>query len=428
MTVTAVMAVRLVIHRGAPVADGWESVGVAVVVTFGIALLVAVLFSALSERSPLSTSLIFLVAGLVGGPLVLDVDQIPADKVQIIASATLFAVLFADGQRAPLGVLRTRWREPTRALLIAMPLTFFLIAALAHLVVGLSWTSSLLLGAVLAPTDPVFAAALVGRDDVPTRLRSLLNIESGLNDGLALPVVLILIGTLGGTPPGESTTLVPLLLEVGLGLVLGVAVPLAGMALVRLPGVGIEPRLAPLGPLAAAVLLYAACEATSANPYLAAFAAGITLATVNPQAAETSAYSGELISELAKNFALLAFGALVTREILGSVGAMGWVLAALVLLLGRPLPMLLSLLGSRLAVGQRVAAAWFGPKGFASVVYALIVLESEIPDGDREFALIVATVILSIALHSTTDVPVARLLGQEVDRPDRVRDEPAPQP
>lgn len=396
----------------------------AVVVTFGIALLVAVLLSALSERSPLSTSLIFLVAGLVGGPLVLDVDQIPADVVQVIASATLFAVLFADGQRAPLRVLRARWREPARALLVAMPLTFVLITVMAHLLVGLSWTSSALLGAVLAPTDPVFAAALVGRDDVPTRLRSLLNIESGLNDGLALPVVLILVGTLGGMPEGESTVLVPLLGEIGLGLVLGVVVPLAGVALLRLPGVGIEPRLAPLGPLAAAVLLYAACEATGANLYLAAFAAGITLATVGPKAAETFAYTGELISELAKNFALLAFGALVTREILGSVGFAGWVLAALVLLLGRPLPMLLSLLGSRLAPRQRLAAAWFGPKGFASVVYALIVLESDIPDGDREFALIVATVIVSIALHSTTDVPVARLIGQAVDQPDVPTDEP----
>lgn len=93
----------------------------------------------------------------------------------------------------------------------------------------------MLLGAVLAPTDPVFAAALVGRDDVPARPRSLLNIESGLNDGLALPVVLVLIGILGGRPDGESTELGPLLLEVLIGLLLGIGFPLIGAALLRLP-------------------------------------------------------------------------------------------------------------------------------------------------------------------------------------------------
>lgn len=398
----------------------------ALVVTFGVALLIAVLFSALSARSPLSTSLIFLIAGLVAGPLVLGVNRLDAETVREVASVTLFAVLFADGQRAPWRVLRRRWREPTRALLLAMPLTFVLVGALAHFLIGLDWISSLLIGAVLAPTDPVFAAALVGRDDVPSRLRSLLNIESGLNDGLALPVVLLLIGTLGGRPSGESTELGPLLGEILLGLVLGVVLPLAANALLRVPLLGVEPGLAPLGPLAVAVLLFAACAATGANLYLAAFAAGITLATVSPQGSDAFARAGELISELAKNFALLAFGTLVTLSVLGQVGAMGWVLAALTLLIGRPLPVMVALIGSRLDQRQRMAASWFGPKGFASVVYGLIVLESGIPGADTLFALIVATVAVSIALHSTTDVPVAVMLGQypddaEPDPPDGAR-------
>ncbi len=387
----------------------------ALLVTFGLALLVAVLFSALAARSPLSTSLVFLVAGLVAGPLGLGVNRLDATTVREIASVTLFAVLFADGQRAPLSVLRSRWREPTRALLIAMPLTFGLVGLLAHFLVGLDWIPSLLLGAVLAPTDPVFAAALVGRDDVPARLRSLLNIESGLNDGLALPVVLVILGTLGGRPVGESTELGPLLLEVLLGLVLGIALPLAGAALLRLPVIGIEPRLGPLGPLAVAVLLFAACHATHANLYLAAFAAGITLSTVSPRGSDAFAHVGELTGELAKSFALLAFGTLVTAALLGQVGVAGWALAALALAVGRPVPVMIALLGGRLGLHQRLAAAWFGPKGFASVVYGLIVLESGIPDAEHVFALIVATVTVSITLHSATDVAVAGALGQSPD-------------
>lgn len=390
---------------------------VALLVTFGVALLVAVLSSALSARSPLSTSLVFLVAGLVAGPLVLNVDRLDASAVREIASVTLFAVLFADGQRAPLSILRRRWREPTRALLIAMPLTFVVVAVLAHGLVGLGWGPSLVFGAVLAPTDPVFAAALVGRDDIPTRLRSLLNIESGLNDGLALPVVLVLVGTFGGRPAGESTEILALLGEIALGLALGVALPLAAAALLRLPLLGVEARLAPLGPLAVAVLLFAACEATGANPYLAAFSAGITLATVSPRGSDAFAEVGELVGELAKSFALLAFGTVVTGALLEQVGVTGWILAGLTLLVGRPVPVLMSLLGSDLDPPQRRAAAWFGPKGFASVVYGLIVLESGIPDAEMVFALIVATVAVSIALHSTTDVPVANLLGAHPDTP-----------
>lgn len=191
--------------------------------------------------------------------------------------------------------------------------------------------------------------------------------------------------------------------------------PLAATALLRVPLWGVEPGLAPLGPFAVAVLLFVACEATGANLYLAAFAAGITLATVSPQGSDAFARAGELISELAKNFALLAFGTLITSSVLGQVGVLGWVLAALTLLIGRPLPVMVALIGSRLDQRQRMAASWFGPKGFASVVYGLIVLESGIADADVLFALIVATVAVSIALHSTTDVPVAVMLGQYPD-------------
>lgn len=382
----------------------------ALVVTFGLALLAAVLVSALAARSPLSTSLVFLVVGLVAGPLAFGFDRLDSSTVREIASVTLFAVLFADGQRAPLCTLRHRWRGPTRALLIGMPLTFGVVAVLAHLLVGLDWTTAMLLGAVLAPTDPVFASALVGRDDVPSRLRSLLNIESGLNDGLVLPVVLVLIGTLGGRPSGESTKLLVLLGEIGLGLLLGIGLPLVVAGLLRLPGLGIAPQHAPLGPLAVAVLLFVACEATGANLYLAAFSAGITVATLSPTASERFAEFGELLGELAKNFAILAFGTVVSATLLGEIGMPGWVLAVLALILARPLPIMVSLLGSSLARGQRLAAAWFGPKGFASVVYALYVLDSHIPRAEQVFALAVAAIGLSIMLHSTTDVPVARAL------------------
>lgn len=396
----------------------------ALVVTFGAALLVSVLLSALSARSPLSMSLVFLIAGLVAGPLGFGFDHLDPSVVRTIASVTLFAVLFADGQSAPLSVLRHAWREPSRALLIGMPLTFGAIAGLAHLLVGLDWTTAMLLGAVLAPTDPVFASALVGREDIPSGLRNLLNVESGCNDGLALPVVLVLISVLGGGVSGESTDVLVVVGEIGLGLAFGVGIPLAVAGLLRLPLLGVSERSVPLGPLAVAVLLFVACEFTGANLYLAAFTAGITVASVSPTASERFAEFGELVGELAKNFAILAFGTLLTAGTLAQISVGGWVLAALALLFARPVPVVLSLIGSTMGRRQRFTAAWFGPKGFASVVYALYVLESGIDDSGQVFALAVATIALSIALHSTTDVPVAQVLHAHGDTDTGRREEP----
>lgn len=123
--------------------------------------------------------------------------------MSVLAELALFSVLFTDGMRVGWRDLRSAWREPGRALLLGLPLTVLVTAVLAHVVAGLPWLHAFLVGAVLAPTDPVFAAAIVGREEVPRRLRHLLNVESGVNDGLVLPVVLVLLAAAGETrPPG----------------------------------------------------------------------------------------------------------------------------------------------------------------------------------------------------------------------------------
>ena len=187
------------------------------ILVFGVALLLAVLTSALAARSPLSTTTVFLVAGLIAGPLVLGLVEVDEIAVEHAAEVALFAILFTDGQHAPWRIVRRNWGPPTRALVLAMPMTFAIVAALGHWVAGLPWEAALVLGAVLAPTDPVFASALVGREDVPGRVRHMLNIESGLNDGLALPAVLVLAGAAGGTPEGWSNQPVTLIGEAALG-------------------------------------------------------------------------------------------------------------------------------------------------------------------------------------------------------------------
>ncbi len=395
---------------------------VALVLAFGVVLLISVSLSGVAARTVLSTALMFLLAGALIGQGGLGLVDIPSDGafVTVLADLALFTVLFTDGQRAGLPALREGWRLSGRALGLAMPLTMVGIALPAHFLAGLDWPTAFLVGAILSPTDPVFAAAIVGRDDVPLRLRRLLNVESGLNDGLALPFVLIFLATAAN----QDAHLGEVALELVAGLALGVAIPAVVVLAWRLRILTAEPRLQALGPLAIAVMLYAACHLTHANPYLAAFAAGSTIATLDHVAAERFEHFGDLLSEVTKFAALLVFGALITPDRLGDLTVGDWLVAVIAILLIRPAAMLLSLLRTTLPAQQRWVAAWFGPKGFASVVYGLLVLQAGLPTGDHVFDLVAITIALSIVLHSSTDVPIAKAL--RVEPPDNLPPGTAP--
>ncbi|MFI1522475.1 cation:proton antiporter [Kitasatospora cineracea] len=395
------------------------------VAVFGAALLVAVLLSGLAARTVLSTSLLFLAAGALVGDGFLGLIHVAPNSPIVAATAdlALFTVLFTDGMHVAFPALRAAWRNPARALGLGMPLAFAGMALVAHLLVGLDWTTSLLVGAVLAPTDPVFASAIVGRKEVPSRLRQLLNVESGLNDGLALPVVLVLIAAAGPTSPHFEASLPTIGLELVGGLALGVVLPLVVNALVRLPGLGAEAKLQPLLPLATGVILYAACHLTHANPYLAAFSAGAVLASVSPQSKSAFEPLGEALAELAKFAALLVFGALLTPRLFGDLSIGGYVAVVLAIVLIRPASLLLSLIRSRIDRREQLVAAWFGPKGFASVVYGLLVLQAGIPQGEKAYTLIAVCIAASIVVHSSTDVPIARLFHLDTPGPGRGADD-----
>ncbi|WP_415949227.1 cation:proton antiporter [Streptomyces sp. KLOTTS4A1] len=381
------------------------------VAVFGVALLVAVLLSGLAARTVLSTSFLFLVGGALVSDGFLGLIHITPDSeiVAVTADLALFAVLFTDGMHVHFGKLKENWKHPARALGLGMPLAFIGMALLAHFVVGLDWTTSFLVGAVLAPTDPVFASAIIGRKEVPAKLRQLLNVESGINDGLALPIVLIFIAMAGPTSGHITTSGGEIGLELGLGLAFGVALPLIVNALVRFRLLGAEPKLQPLLPLATGVILYALCHLTHANPYLAAFSAGAVITAIAPESKSAFEPLGEALAELAKFAALLVFGALLTPQLFGDLSFGGYVAVVLAIVLIRPASMLVSLLGTRFTRQEKLVAAWFGPKGFASVVYGLLVLQAGIPQGEEAFTLIAVCIAVSIIAHSSTDVPIARL-------------------
>jgi len=170
----------------------------------------------------------------------------------------------------------------------------------------------------------------------------------------------------------------------------------------------------PLNAVAIGLLVLALGKTTHANLFLAAFAAGITVATIGHREREAFEHFGELVAEMLKLAALLVFGALLTPAFFGDIGGTGWVFALLALFLARPLALWISFLGTGLGMREQAAAMWFGPKGFASVVYGLLVLASGIAAAEEVFALVALTIVLSIVLHSSTDVIVARGFAPEL--------------
>lgn len=373
---------------------------------FAVAVLLAGLVSALANRSILSTAVLLLATGFLCGAGWLGVIQLDPSgaTVERFAELTIFAVLFVDGMGLKVGRLRRHWQLPARALIIGMPLTILVIAALAHYLTGLPWIESLLLGSILSPTDPVFASQLVSQREVPRRLKDFLNVESGLNDGLALPALFLFLTMALNTKDKWLENAGSLLA----GAALGVVIPACAIAAARLPAFAVAGVYRPIYGLAIAMLIYAVTALTHTNNFFAAFFGGVCIATLAPKAKEVFAPLGEPIAELLKLAGVLSFGALLNPEHLYHLAWQDYAFAAATLLVARPVAVGLSLLGSGLSRGETAAALWFGPKGFASVLYALWVLHAGGTEMHAVFHLAALVVALSMVAHSSTDTLVAR--------------------
>ncbi len=367
----------------------------------------------------ISTAVLFLFVGFLFGQGqfgLIDLD--PSNPVvSTFAELALFSVLFTDGMRLSLHDLIYAWKLPGRALLFGMPLTLLGTAVLAHWVAGLPWDEAFLLGAVLLPTDPVFASAIIGREEVPYRIRYLLNVESGVNDGMALPVVVAMLAMV----ESQSFPAASVAGEVVKGVALGVALPWAVVRLERLRVFSAHADYRPLFGFAIGLAVYALAKLIHANTYLAAFSAGVCIATVGPEVKNEFHRFGDLLAELLKLSALLVFGALISLSMLGEIPFRGYVFVVLTLLLVRPLAIQLSLIRSPMDRRERLVVGWFGPKGFASVVFSLIVLMEGYRDkvdwehADRLFTLAALCIAGSILAHSSTDVLVARWFHESED-------------
>ncbi|HXX91295.1 MAG TPA: cation:proton antiporter [Acidimicrobiales bacterium] len=391
-----------------------------ILLSFALTLVVALLVSGVLHRGILSTAVLFLGAGMVLGPLGVGTLHIypGSEGTRVYIEVAFFAVLFSDGLQVRAEDLARHWRLPARALGVGLPIGVAVTAVLAHAVSRFSWAESVLIAAALAPVDAAFMQAVVGDTAVPERLRRLLGFEAGLVDGLVLPLILVILSVLGvhgASPWGIARGLV-------LAVLVGVGVPGAVVLVRRLRFLEIAVEYRPLFAFSVGLLVLAVAAAVHANVFLAGYVAGVALASLSEDMTADHLQFGGHLAELLKLSALMVIGILVTTTETDGMGARGWAFVVLAILAVRPVSMGLALVGSDLRRPERRAAAWLGPRGFASVAYALLIVElAEFHDANRAFVTIVAVVSGSILLHSSTDTLVARALVRRERRERRER-------
>ena len=375
-------------------------------IVLGTLLVVGAVLSGLAGRSFLSLTALFVVAGFVLGDGGLEVVHVDAEGafVEDLAVCALILILFRDGLEVEGEMLQREWHLPLRKLVLGMPITAAIVAVAGAAVTDLSWTECFLLGALLSPTDPVLSSAVVTNPRVPRLVRHSLNLESGLNDGLALPPVLALVAALGADKDFVWWTFV--LQDVGLGVAFGVAAGL--LASVLVPRDTLERSIpAHQRALYALGVAFATYGLTVAPPHgngiIAVFVCAITLGIRRPDIRAYFEQGSQELIEIVKLGIFVVFGSLLTLGGLFHDGAAAVAIVVVTLLVARPVAVWLALAGTGTSAPVKAFMAWFGPKGVATMTFSLLVLASGIDAGERLFDLAALVVVCSVVAHGLTD-------------------------
>jgi NhaP-type Na+/H+ or K+/H+ antiporter len=403
-----------------PIAAGVEFLEEPLAV-FGLLLMFGALVSGLAQRSFLSLTAAFVVAGFLLGEGGLGVLELEATSgfVQGLAVVALILILFRDGLEVEQEMLQDAWHLPLRKLALAMPLTCILVALLTHAITDLSWSESFLVGALLSPTDPVLSSAVVTNPLVPRVIRHSLNLESGLNDGLALPAVLAFAAA--ASAESDFVWWEFVIQDVGFGLATGLVVAFAAARLmprITALGAAISAHQKALYALGVAFVAYGvAVLPPEGNGFISVFVAAIAFGILRPDIRECFEARSEDVIEVVKLGVFLVFGAIFTFDTLFQDGWVAPAIATFTLLVARPVSIFIALVGTRqVNTAEKAFMAWFGPKGVATMTFALFVLGSAVPAAEAITAIAALTVFLSIIVHGLTDQPGAEWIARRLER------------
>jgi NhaP-type Na+/H+ or K+/H+ antiporter len=376
------------------------------------------------ERSWISGPIIFTLFGLMIGPVGFDLLSLQTDRemIKALAEVTLAMVLFTDAAGADMGVLKRTSGLPVRLLIIGLPLTIALGFGVAVLLVeSLSIFAMAVLATMLAPTDAALGKAVVTNEAVPDEIRQGLNVESGLNDGICVPVLLVFLALAldKAGDQGPWTLAVKLVVEeIGIGLAVGLVLTYFAVRLFRVARTRnwLTHTWIQVPVVALALSCFAIAQYLGGSGFIAAFSGGLLAGMMGRH----------LSREMHDEFLLASEGtgdtlALITWVIFGSavvgqaVGNFSWMIllySLLSLTVVRMLPVFLSLTGSGIDTEGKLFIGWFGPRGLASIVFAVMVLNSGLPDSGPLAMTVVCTIILSIIAHGISANPWARGYGR----------------
>ena len=377
------------------------------------------------DRSILSGPIIFVTVGFIMGPMVLGWfagDETRSD-LRMLADLTLAVFLFTDAANSNLSVLKRGFGIPTRMLLLGLPGSIALGFGLALVMFDvLTVFEAAMLGTMLAATDAALGKAVVTNTSVPARLREGLNVESGLNDGLCVPILFVFIALEMGSEAGVGEGLVMKLLaeELGIGVLVGVGTAAIGTWLLRVcwkmgwvTEVWVQVTV-----VALAVSCFALAQSLHGSGYIAAFTGGMLFGFLVKEDKHELLLGSEGIGETLALLTWLLFGYAVIGQLFGQFTWQVFTYALLSLTVVRMVPVFLSLTGSGESVQSRLFLGWFGPRGLASIVFAIIVLDNDLPGAEFIALVVTCTVFVSLILHGVTANPLANWIARKENAAD----------
>ena len=376
------------------------------------------------ERTWLSGAIVFVAFGLLFGPFGLGILHlnVNSENLRAIAELTLALVLFTDAANANLAVLKSSVRLPCRLLLVGLPLTILVGFGVGRLLFkDFSLVEAAILATMLAPTDAALGKAVVTNPYVPSSIREDLNVESGLNDGICVPILFALLA-LATNQNAESSTIQLLLHlfaeEIGIGVLVGASLAVIGTQLGKF-AIGrnwLSETWRQVSVVALAIACFATAQSLGGSGFIASFVGGLVFGSAAKTDKEDLLRASEATGDTMSLITWVAFGSAVVGLAIGQATWQIILYAILSLTLVRIVPVFLSLSGMALNVESQLFVGWFGPRGLASIVFAVIVLNENLP-GSNTLAITVAwTVLLSVLAHGLTANPLARIYGQLMQR------------
>ena len=374
---------------------------VAMVALTGVVIVITSLMSGWVERSNFPQTAVFLILGAVLGPAALNVMDVGIDTpvLRVVATPALALVLFTDAVTMEFKEIRKRIRPISLVLgpgtLVAAAAT----AALGRWILGLDWASAFVIGAAIASTDPIMLRGLLRRKDIPADARTALRLESGLNDIVLLPLLIIAMAFIPGH--AEAASLPTLLLSLFvLGPGAGVAVGLIAVVLLRFARqtIGVRRDYESIYSLGVCFSAFAAAEAMHGSGFLAAFAAGAVIAALDDDLCDCFVEYGETTAEMLLMFTFVLLGGSLIWLGFGTL-TLGVAVFVVLALMARPVSLLLALANEKLDASSRSLITWFGPRGLSTLLLALIPAFDGVPGAERLFGICGLVVLLSIIVH-----------------------------